>query len=174
VAKELKNLIDAEFRRRFDGVDSCILVDYRGLNSEQTEDLRSELRRKNVRMRVVHNRLVKRVFADSEAPESFRDLFRGPTAVVFCEDDGAVSASKYVVEWAKKNEDAVAVKGGLFQGKTLDVGEVQRLAEIPDLPTMQRMVAGMLLGPLTFIASATESLLGHFAGCVEARQKELE
>ena len=174
MARELKNLMDADFRRQFSGLDSCVLVDYNGLNSEQTASLRSDLRGHDIRMRVVHNRLFKRVFADTEVPEDFRALFRGPTAVLYGAEDGAVSASKYVVEWSKKNEDAVAVKGGLFQGKTLDLAGVTKLAELPDLPTMQSTLVSTFLGPLNYIASATESLLGHFAGCVEARQKSIE
>ena len=63
MAKELKQIICGDLRRIYAEVDGCVLIDYRGLNSEQTESLRSSLREGGVRMNVLTNRLARRVFA---------------------------------------------------------------------------------------------------------------
>jgi len=173
VSKELKQLLQGDIAARFDGIESCVLIDYQGLNSEQTQDLRSHLRRVGVRMTVVHNRLVKRVFADREMPDDFREMIRGPTAILVGED-GALSASKNVVDWSKKNKDLAPVKGGLFQGKALSTQDVLELAKLPSKETLQSQGAGYLLAPLTHLASCTQSVLAHFAGCVKARQESAE
>jgi large subunit ribosomal protein L10 len=174
MSRELKTIMESSIRQRFESVESCIVIDYQRINAEKTHELRSSLRRHGVRINVVHNRLAKRVFSESEVPEDFKALLKGPTAVVWGVDDGAVSASKYVAEWRKENPELAEVRGGLFQGKTLLPEEVQTLAELPDLPTMQSMVTGMFLGPLTLLATLAEQLPGHFAGCVAARKDSLD
>ena len=57
MAKELKQIICEELRSRFTQLDGCVLIDHRGLDSEQTQDLRCTLREKGVQMNVVPNRL---------------------------------------------------------------------------------------------------------------------
>jgi large subunit ribosomal protein L10 len=174
MSKQLKKFIsDAITKRIGDMKDGCVLVDYRGLNSEQTYDLRLELRRGGVRMMVVHNRLARRVFAESKAPEAFQSLFRGPTALLLGKD-GALGASKSIVQWRKKNKELAPIKGGLFQGKALSPEDVGRLAQIPDVATLRSQALGYFLGPLTHLATVTASLLSQFAGCVKAHRETLE
>ena len=170
MSKELKDLLKSEFARRFEGVDGCVLIDYHGLDSEQTQNLRSQLRASGVRMSVIQNRLAQRVFADMETPESFRELLRGPVAILVGED-GAVTASKKVVEWSKKNDDLAAVKGGLLDGETLSAEKVQALAKLPSLDELRASVAGSFLSPMTHIASCTQALLSHFASCAKAHHE---
>ena len=172
MSKELKQLLQDEFARRFDGVDGCVLIDYHGLDSEKTQNLRSHLRSVGVRMSVVQNRLARRVFAEMEIPESFGDLLRGPVAVLIGED-GAVTASKQVVEWSKKNKNLAAVKGGLLAGETLDAEKVKALAKIPSMDELRASVAGSLMSPLTHLASCAQGLLAHFAGCAKAHHEAL-
>ena len=174
MSRELKTLIESSLRKRFESVESCIIIDFQRLNSEKTSELRASLRRHGVRMNVVHNRMARRLFTEVDMPEDFRALLKGPSALVWGIEDGAVSASKYVAEWRKENPDLAAVRGGLFQGKTLQPGEVQTLAELPDLPTMQSTVTSMFLSPVMLLATLAEQLPGHFAGCVEARKESLD
>ena len=116
MARELKNIVCAQLDRDFEGLDGCVLIDYAGLNSEQTYDLRSKLRADGVRVRVVHNRLAKRVFgAREDIPAEFADLFKGPVALLVAEE-GALVASKSITNWHKENKDLAAIKGGLFEG----------------------------------------------------------
>lgn len=173
MAKELKQILFVDLDKALGPVTGCILIDYKGINSEQTQDLRSLLSRAGTEMTVIHNRIAKRVFAGKGAPQSFQDLLRGPTAVLHG-GDGAVSASKTIVQWRKKNKDLGAIKGGLFQGQAITAAEVERLAALPDAATLRQRVLGMFLYPLTHLASATQSLLANFAGSVKAHRESTE
>lgn len=168
MAKELKKIICDELASRFKQLDGCVLIDYRGLDSEQTHDLRCALREKGVQMNVVPNRLARRVFLDLGAPRDFCDLFQGPTAILFG-GEGAFVASKSIASWRKKNKDLVSIRGGLFEGETLSAAEVGRLADIPEPQVLRSTIAGMFAAPFTHLASCVRSLTSHFAGCVEAK-----
>jgi large subunit ribosomal protein L10 len=172
MAKELKTIIYKHLERRFGDLDGCVLVDFRGLNSEQTLDLRGVLRKSGVLFNVVQNRLARRLFKEKGAPEDFQALFKGPTAILFG-SDGAITASKAIAQWRKKNKNAAALKGGFFGGKALSPAEVERLATLPDVPTLRSSIASLFLSPLSSLAQAAAALLGHFPGCVKAHAQSL-
>lgn len=174
MAKELKEIIVGDYTRRFGDVRDFVVIDYQGLNSEETADLRNILRDAGISMNVVHNRLALRTFsADDEVPTEFRALLRGPSALLYGEG-GVLAASKSVVQWIKKNKGKARVKGGLFQGQLLSEPEVGELAKIPDHDTLRGRLAATLLGPLGGLVSAIGSLVGNFAGAVESRRRDLE
>ena len=173
MAKELKQIICEELRSRFTQLDGCVLIDHRGLDSEQTQDLRCMLREKGVQMNVVPNRLAKRVLLDLGAPSDFCDLIRGPTAILFG-GEGAFVASKSIMNWRKKNKDLAEIRGGMFEGETLSPDDVKRLADIPEPEVLRSTIAGMFVAPMTHLASCAKSLTSHFAGCVEAGCSEAD
>lgn len=124
-------------------------------------------------MTVVRNRLARRVFAEHGAPDGFRQLFQGPTAILYG-PGGALDASKSISQWRKKNSNLAPIKGGLFQGEALSIEQVETLAAIPDKETLQAQICASLVSPMACLANAARSLLSHFAGCVKARKEELE
>ena len=170
MAKELKTIICSELKHRFLELDACVLIDYRGLNSEETYGLRSALRESGVQMNVLHNRLARRVFADLGAPDDFCDLIRGPTAILFG-GEGAFTASKSLVRWRakNKNKEVAAIRGGLFEGEALSVADVGRLAETPEPEVLRSNIVGLFLSPLTYVSSCAKSLVSHLSGCAEAQ-----
>ena len=171
MSKELKKIICEDLASRLTQLDGCVLIDYRGLDSEKTYDLRCTLREKGVQMNVVPNRLARRVLLELGAPRDFCELFQGPTAILFG-GDGAFVASKSIASWRKKNKDLAPIRGGLLEGETLSPEEVGRLADIPEPEVLRSTIAGMFAAPFTYLASCVKGLTSHFAGCVEAKAAE--
>ena len=100
MSKELKKIICEDLASRLRQLDGCVLIDYRGLDSEQTHDLRCALREKGVQMNVVPNRLARRVLLELGAPRDFCELLQGPTAILFG-GEGAFVASKSIASRAR-------------------------------------------------------------------------
>jgi len=173
MAKELKIIIAKQIEKTVGNLDGCVLIDYRGLTSAQTQDLRASLRRSSVLMNVVPNRLARRVFTEHGAPPEFQSLLQGPTAVLFG-NDGVLTTSKSIVQWRKKNKDLAPIKGGLFQGKTLSPAEVERLSALPDANQLRERVLALFLSPLSHLATVTQALLSHFASSCKAHRERLE
>jgi large subunit ribosomal protein L10 len=173
MAKELKEILFKQLDQTVGHLDSCVLIDYCGINSEQTHELRSLLRKSRVGMSVVQNRIARRVFSERGAPAAFQDLLRGPTAILYGED-GALSASKTVVGWRKKNKELAAIKGGLFEGEMISTEEVERLASLPDIDTLRSRLLGVFMAPLTHLVSVTDTLVRHFPSAAKAHRESLE
>lgn len=174
MAKELKKIIVKDLERRTAGIEGCVLIDYQGLDSEKTTDLRNELRDNGIAMTVLHNRLTKIALAERpEIPAGFGDLLRGPTAMLSGED-GVFTASRSISRWRKKNQGLARVKGGFFEGSVLSAADVERFASVPDLPTLQGQLASLFGSPLAVLVSAARTLTSSFAGAARSRHEDLE
>lgn len=176
MSKQLKKHITNDLERRFNSVSSYVIVDYRGLDSAQTYELRKTLHDSGARMTVVPNRLALKVLDRWEGRNAgFRDLFRGPTAIVSGKD-GAVGASKAVFLWKKKkpkNKNLLPFRGGILEGKILTPEVAESLSKIPDRPILLSMVVGGLQAPLTRLAMATRSIVARVAWALDAHRKKL-
>ncbi len=167
MARELKQLICEDLKARFQDMDGCVLIDFRGLSAEVTEDLRSTLRQQGVQMNVVRNRLAQRVFSEIGLDDEFNTLLTGPIAVLMG-GEGAFTASRGIVNWRKKNKEVAEIRGGFFQGRVLQPADIERLAAIPEPEVLRQQVMSQFLAPLTHMSSCAKSLTAHFAGCVKA------
>jgi large subunit ribosomal protein L10 len=174
MSKLLKERITQDLQRRLGELDGYILVDFRGLNSAQSYDLRRALHQAGVQMSVVPNRLALRILDRWEGRQGeFRGFFRGPTALVYGED-GPLSASRVVSQWKKKNKDLLAIKGGVLGGQVMPPAAVETLARIPERPQLLAQVAGTFQAPLTRLAAGLQQVLGRVVYALEAYRKKRE
>lgn len=157
---------------KFQRGQGIILTDYRGLNVKDMTELRKQLREVGVEFKVVKNTLALRA-AQQLNIEGVDDMFVGPTAVAIGYDD-PVSAAKVISEFAKTHE-ALEVKGGVLEGRVIDVDGVKALA---DLPTREELLAQVLRGmqsPITGLAGVLQGTLRKLVYALEAvRQKKDE
>jgi len=157
MSRAVKEKIVGEIADRFRGVEGAILVDFTGLDSGQTYDLRKSLHERQVRMHVIPNRLA-RIGFGGLGLGAMSELLDGPTAVAYGED--SVAVAKTLVEWKKKNKKAtLALKGGVLQGKLLSVEEVEQLAQTPDRHTLHAMLVNVIASPLTGFVGALAGVL---------------
>ena len=147
---KLKQQTVAEYVDKFGKAKSFVLVDYRGLNVAEDTAMRSELRKNNVEYKVIKNRLVLRALKESGI-EGFDALLEGPTALAISYDD-AVAPSKIIVDSVKKTNNKISVKGGVVEGKTLDVEGIKKVASIPSKPVLVAQFLGMLQTPVRSLA----------------------
>ena len=147
MSKRVKDLIAGVLSSRFDGLKEAVIIDYSGLSGEESREFRAHLRGAGASMSVVKNSLVRRVFNDSGI-EFDAAAFIGPMAVISGAED-AVTASKAVAEWAKKNGKKFRFKAGLLEGKLLDEAGAERLQKMPSAQDVRQMAVSAIAGPLT-------------------------
>ena len=61
MSKPVKNMIVAEYQRRFGELDSAVLIDIRGVDANTNNAMRAKLNGKEMRVTIVKNSLAKRV-----------------------------------------------------------------------------------------------------------------
>jgi large subunit ribosomal protein L10 len=165
---EMEKLV-AELKEKLTGAKALYYTDFTGLNVKRMTELRRRLRKANVEYVVIKNTLALRAVNESGLVGT---RLRGPTGLVVAKD--AVAAAKVLADFAKENDQRPTVKGGLLEGKALDVAQVKKLATMPSREQMLAELAGGLQAPMAAFVGALNGLLYMFAGALEGLRTQRE
>ena len=130
----------------FKGVDSAILLDYKGLNVPQVTELRRQVRAAKGQYRVVKNTLAKRALQGTEF-EPLSEFFEGTTAIAYTGTD-PVALAKTLTTFAK-TAPALTIRAALVQGRRVAADEVVELATLPGKPELYAKLLFLLNAPMT-------------------------
>ena len=139
----------ADFKNILEKAEAIIVTQYKGINAEAINDLRTQSRGSNVSFKVTKNRLIK-IALEGGVYENIAGLFSGPTAIAYSND--VVAAAKVTNEFAKNNENLIVV-GGALKNKVLDIDGIKHLASLPSLPELQAKLVGLISAPARQIAT---------------------
>jgi large subunit ribosomal protein L10 len=173
MSKRVKNLITAELQNKFKGADAIVVVDYTGIDSKTTGEVRKALREKKVKMTVVRNAMASKAL-EAVGLKGAKDLLKGTNAVVYG-GESIVDVAKELVEQQKKVEKLI-IKGAIVEGRLLDSKSAKELAKFPSKKELQAMIVGQILGPGRKIAGQLKGTAGKIAGQVKSyiEKKEKE
>lgn len=140
---------------KFESAASVVIVDYRGLTVEEVTNLRKQLRDAGVEMKVIKNSILSRV-AKKVGLDGLDEVFTGPTAVAFSNDD-VVAPAKIIDEFAK-DAKALEIKGGVIEGKVSSVEQITALAKLPNREGLLSMLLSVLQAPVRNVAYAVKAV----------------
>ncbi|HFH8516204.1 TPA: 50S ribosomal protein L10 [Streptococcus agalactiae] len=134
---------------------SIVVVDSRGLTVEQDTNLRRSLRESDVEFKVIKNSILIRA-AEKAGLEDLKELFVGPSAVAFSNED-VIAPAKVISDFAKDAE-ALEIKGGSVDGKFTSVEEINALAKLPNKEGMLSMLLSVLQAPVRNVVYAVKAV----------------
>ena len=127
MSKPVKNLIVQSYRQRFEGVDSGVLIDLRGVKSNENHTLRRNLAEQEIRVTVVKNSLARQAW-EGTSLEQMTPLLDGSCALAFGADS-AVTVARSMLDQAK--EIKFSLKGAMMEGAVFGPDEVEALSKYP-------------------------------------------
>jgi large subunit ribosomal protein L10 len=145
-----KSAIVDEVSAKFSAAASVVVVDYRGLTVDEVTRLRKQLRDANVEMKVIKNSILSRA-AEKAGLEGLGEVFTGPTAVAFSNED-VVAPAKIINDFAK---DAKALE---IKGKVSSLEEITALAKLPNREGLLSMLLSVLQAPIRNVAYAVKAV----------------
>jgi large subunit ribosomal protein L10 len=154
----------AEIEESFREASAAVLTEYRGLTVSQITELRRSLGG-SAKYRVAKNTLVK-IAAQKAGVTGLDELFSGPTAVTFVTGD-VVDAAKGLRDFAKNNP-ALVVKGGVFEGRALSADEVTKLADLESREVLLAKLAGAMKANLSKAAATFQAPLSKAVRLAQA------
>jgi len=154
-AIQQKKVIVEDITKKFQDAAAVVVVDYRGLTVAQVTDLRKQLRDSGIEMRVLKNTMLRRA-AEAAGLEGMNDIFKGPTAVAFSNEE-VVAPAKIIAEFAKGAE-ALEIKGGVVEGKVADAAQIDALAKLPSREGLLSMLLSVLQAPVRNTALAVKAV----------------
>ena len=145
--EEIKSLISSS--------KSIVLVDYKGISVSDDTALRKELRTNNVVYKVIKNTLFKKA-CEQLGIEGFDAALNGTTAFAFASEDETLAPR--LVKSAAKKFNTLTIKAGYYNGKAIDVKEVEALASVPSKEQLVAQLLYVLNAPIASLARGIKAI----------------
>lgn len=142
---EMKKAIVEEIKEKLNNAKSLILSDYRGLNVEETTELRKQFREAGIDYKIYKNNLVK-IALEGTDYESLTEDLKGPNAIAFAYEDPVVPA-KIIKDFSEDHEN-LQLKTGIIEGDYFDAEKMAKIAEIPSKDELIVKFLGSIKSPV--------------------------
>jgi large subunit ribosomal protein L10 len=164
--KENKQELVAEMHDKLQRAQAVFLADFRGMNVGQATELRNELRKANAEYKVVKNTLLE-IASKGTDKEGLNPYYAGPTAIALCYDD-PVAAAKVLSRFNKENTNPFTLKAGVLTGKTINVADIQALADLPSREVLIAKMLGSMQAPASNFVRVLSAVPGGFVRALDA------
>lgn len=166
ITRQQKEANIAEYVEKLSRSHAAYIADYRGLSVTEIGALRAQIREQSTaELTVAKNTLLRIAFEQAGLPVPEEQL-EGPTAVLFCFDD-PVTPAKLLKKYADGN-DKVTVKGGIVEGKVVDVKGFEGMADLPSREEILATLVGMIQAPAQELFSTIIAPLREVAQVLHA------
>ena len=170
ITRQKKEEILAELITKFKDAKSVVFAENKGLSVHEIQELRGDLREKNAEMKVAKKTLFK-IAAKEAGYEDIPDgSMTGAAGAVFSYDD-IVAGAKTIYDYAKEH-DALALLGGLMDGKVMTNEEAKTLATIPSKEELMAKLVYILKSPISGFHGVLNNTLGGFVRALDAIAKK--
>ena len=149
MSKEAKKNYVEEMKKNFTDNESVMIARYQGLNVNELDALRKELREKGILFKITKNKITKIALKET-SKKDLEKYFSGPTAAAISSDP--ISTAKILTKFSKSN-DKLKIVAGFMDGKVLDEKEVSVIATLPTLEEARAKIVGILATPAQKLVS---------------------
>ena len=141
--REQKSNYVSSLKESLNNNEAMMIYHYQGLNVNQLDDLRNQMREAGALLKVTKNRITKIALKDTQHEEAI-SLFSGQTGVALSKDP--ITLAKTLVNFQKKN-DMLKIVGGVMDSKVLAPEDVAKIATLPTLDEARAKIAVILQTP---------------------------
>jgi len=115
-------------RKEFEAANNIFVTGYEKLTVQQDFELRKAVRGAGGNYKVIKNNLAEKASEGTAAQELLKDL-AGMTSLAYTQKD-PVALAKALTTYAR-NVPAFTFKAGMVEGRVIDIGAIQELANMP-------------------------------------------
>ena len=166
VSIECKKLMVKEISERINNADTLIVTSYKGLNAQELNELRRDIRNISAEYLVVKDSLLKKAL--EEGPNNaISGFIEGEVGVAVGKKEDPAYISKLLVKFSKDHE-VMKICGGIIKGTVLSKDDISSLASLPDREVLLGKLANVLNSPIQNLAGALHGILSKLVYALDA------
>ena len=173
MSKALKKLIVEELIADYRDKKNLVLVNFKGIDAQQTNILKRDLSEKNINARVVKNSLAAIAFKEVGI-EALGQMLAAPTVVATNEDD-PVELAKTLKKYSKEIS-GFDIVGGWVDGELMSIEDISTLASIPPREVVLTQIVFAVKAPMVQVANvfnATANSLCQVLHAIKGKKSEV-
>ena len=156
----------AAIAEQLENHNTVYLTDYIGLSVDEVTKLRRAFRDADVEYKVLKNTLLRRAMEGKGGFDELYDQLNGPTAVAFTNDPA--SPAKVIKKFLQgRDKELPKFKGAFVDGAVFGEGQLDMLANLKSKDELIADILGLLMAPITNVASALGAPGRKLAGVVK-------
>ncbi len=164
-----------QLKERLKDSKAIVLIDYKGINIEEVDELRNRMRNSEVDYFVSKNTFIKIALNELGISE-LDEYLVGPTAVAVSAVD-EVSPARELVKFKDditKEKEFPFFKAGFVNGNFMEVSDLNKLAKLPTKDQLLSMVLQGFNAPMSGLVGALSGIMRNFVYAVDAIKKQKE
>jgi large subunit ribosomal protein L10 len=163
LTKEQKHEQSLLLREHLEGVSTLFLLENHGLNVNDVNMLRSEVRKTEATYKVVKNTVV-RLAVEGTEMEGITPFLTGPKVLAYTGGDG-VALAKVLKDFIKKHPE-LRFEQAYLEGQILEAKEAEKIAEMPSREELLTKLVYLLQSPIRRLAVALNAPVQQLANAV--------
>jgi large subunit ribosomal protein L10 len=172
ISRDKKEVLVKEYLDQLNVSEAVIITSYSGLRVSQVEQLRRKIREAEGSFAVVKNTLAERALKEAGLPV-VEEMLTGPVGIGFCHHNVS-GVAKAITDFSRQNE-LLAIKGGLLGNRVIDEAGVKNLANLPSLDVLRAQLLGLISAPASQLAGVVAGGVRQLVNVVNAyAEKEAE
>jgi large subunit ribosomal protein L10 len=164
LSKEQKREQSETLRNALSSVSTLFLLENTGLNVNDVNVLRSEIRKTEGTYKVVKNSVVKLAVEGTDL-EVITPHMTGPKTLAFTDGD-AVALAKTIKTFIKKHPE-LSIQQAYLEGQLLDATQAEKIAELPSRDELISKLLYILQSPIRRLVVALNSPIQQLATVVD-------
>lgn len=161
MSKYVKEMMMDQLKSELDGSRSVLIVDLKGLDAIAEHRLRSDLRKKSIKIRALKNTLARRVFSEM-GMDGLSEFLAGPSVAVWG-GDGVAELAKEISRQVKVLKKPT-IKGGAVDGVVIGPAQVEDITKLPSREALIARVVGLAMAPAQRIVALANAPAGNLQG----------
>ncbi len=146
---------------------ALFLTDFKGLSVSEMNALRSELRNRGIKFKVLKNTLARLAYKDTDVSVLGPDL-AGPRAAAWTDKEDTVPVmAKVLTDFAKTHQNLGLVRG-MLKGKTVDPSDMETLSKLPSREELLGRLLGQMMAPMSAFVNVLAAVPRSFLNVLKA------
>ena len=163
LTKEQKHEQSLQLRDRLSDVTTLFLLENKGLNVNDVNSLRSEVRQMEATYKVVKNTVV-RLAVEGTEMEGITPFLIGPKVLAYTAGDGVALAK--VLKTFIKDHPELSFEQAFLEGQILEAEEAAKIADMPSRDELVARLLQMLQSPIRRLAVALNAPIQQLASAL--------